>query len=81
MKKKTKRIVLIIIVLIILVLVIYLFPKKCYLLDGGSICYSSLIYDIYDYNSLDGLRGISVYIFDKRIYDGTYFVEPTFKQW
>ena len=74
MKRKTK-----IILLIILVLVIYLFPIKGYLKDGGSICYSSLIYDIYDYHSLDGLRGISVEIFGKQIYDGTYYVEPAFK--
>ena len=68
-----------IILVIVLLLVVYLFPTKGYIKDGGSVCYSSLIYDIYDYHSFDGLRGISVEIFGKQIYDGTYYVEPAFK--
>ena len=68
-----------IILVIVLVLAVYLFPTKGYIKDGGSVCYSSLIYDIYDYHSFDGLRGISVEIFGKQIYDGTYYVEPAFK--
>ena len=68
-----------IILVIVLLLVVYLFPTKGYIKDGGSVCYSSLIYDVYDYHSFDGLRGISVEIFGKQIYDGTYYVEPAFK--
>lgn len=56
------------------ILLIVLFPITLHYKDGGSVEYKSLTYSIWNYHTLDGLRGIEVRIFGLTIIDNTYYV-------
>lgn len=58
-----------------ILLIIALFPIKFHYKDGGSVEYKALAYSVWDYHTLDGLRGTEVRIFGLRIIDNTYYTD------
>lgn len=56
------------------ILIITLFPIALRYKDGGSVEYKSLTYSVWNYHTLDGLRGIEVRILGLTIFDNTYYV-------
>lgn len=70
MSKSKKKAV---IIAAVILLIIALFPVKFHYKDGGSVQYKAIAYSVWDYHTLDGLRGRTVDIFGLRIIDNTYY--------
>lgn len=74
MTKSKKKVI---IIAAVILLIIMLFPIKLHYKDGGSVEYKALIYSVWDYHSLDGLRGTEVRIFELTVIDNTYYIDES----
>lgn len=52
----------------IIIALILLVPVKIYYKDGGSIGYKSILYEVTNYASLDGNKGIEIQILCIEVY-------------
>lgn len=73
----TKRKKIAIIVIAAVIALVAMFPIKLHYKDGGSIEYKALTYSVWDYHTLDGLRGKEVRIFGIKVIDNTYYSDET----